>query len=514
MKKIILNSYFMISMIAFSCIMNLCCCSSLKQVGTSTAITVLITFLFGLYLLKKKSVELNLKKMSLIELLLSGYFSICYMIRFIKGIREMFKIGILGQVQIMNHKLLLILLVLLIFISMFFVFYGFYYLLCKIIPFAKREIKNATISEKKFFIVSFLIMFIINIIWYSVISNRAILKDDLLYSTDSNYVALKMFPNVIWHLDFRHIFFSILTFPFHSIFSTMRVFIPMHESIYLIFLAMFQVALLLCTAILLARILKNEKFMYFYALSFPTVFYAIIIEKFQLCVFLIVLFLYLRLQEKEEKELEEISLICATGAITTSAILGIWSNREKGFQKIKQWIAIGLLFIAVSVIFGKWNILITVFDYAKEFGDLSMKRRIYGITELFSSCLFAPLFKIWGNIFIWLNEARSLNILGAILFILCIYSFMKHHKNMYAQMCFSWICFALFLFLVMNWYCYEAPLFNLYFSWAILGLLFFVFVDILNKFKNNNWIWNTLFLVMATLNFNQMIHIFRFFLRF
>lgn len=292
-----------------------------------------------------------------------------------------------------------------------------------------------------------------------------------------------------------------------------RKIIPLHESIYFIFLSMFQVILLLFTAILLKRIMKNDKFMYFYVLSFPTIFYSIIIEKFQLCVFLIVLFIYIRLQDKEERDLEDISLISAVGAITTSAVLGIWSNREKGIKKFQQWLYVALIFIGVSVVFGKWNILITVFDYAKKFGDLPLKNRIYGVTELFASCLFAPLFTIIKTTFIWANRAEYINLLGAGLCILCIYSFIKNRKNKFCQICFSWICFSLFLFLVMNWYCYEAPLFNLYFSWAILGLLFLLLQNILKKLGDNRFIWLGIFILMGTININHMIQIFQFFIK-
>jgi len=379
--------------------------------------------------------------------------------------------------------------------------------------FILKEKKLLTKEEKKVFIISFLVMLLVNVLWYSLVS-ADVIKDDILYSTDSYYVSFRMFSHFTWHLDFRHIFFSILTYPFYTLFKLASIIVPFSSHIYFIFLSMLQVCLLIYTAILLKRITKSKWMMYLYLCSFPTLFSGIIIEKFPLCVFLIVLFIYLCLSEKEDNEIKDFSLICSVGAITTSAVLGIWSSIKKGIEKINELIRVAVLFLAVSITLGKFNILTMIFDYARSFGDIGIINRIYGVTELFVSCLFAPLFKIKDNVFIWQNEANYLNILGAILFVLCIYSFIKNRKNKFAQICFSWICFALFLFLVMNWYCYEAPLFNLYFSWSILGLLFLLIEPILSKFKCKEFIWISFLIFMVAINSVHMIQILKFFMTF
>jgi len=72
-------------------------------------------------------------------------------------------------------------------------------------------------------------------------------------------------------------------------------------------------------------------------------------------------FQIIRLEVTEDKEMKDFSLICSVGAITTSAVLGIWSSRKKGIEKIKDWIRVAVLFLAVSITLGKFNILTMIF---------------------------------------------------------------------------------------------------------------------------------------------------------
>lgn len=506
--KLFKDISFFISLLVLALIMNLCCSTTLEALKISSIITALITIGFGIYLVKKNFLNRVFQKLNKRKMIMSIYFSLFFGYQVFKKVRLISQYGILSD--ILNEPFKIIMSILLIGISLFCVFCICYYILSILTSFMKQEIKKVTKEEKNFFIIGFLIMLVINTIWYSLISNNAI-RDDILYSIDSYYVSFKMFPEVTWFLDFRHIFFSILTFPFYCIFATLRFILPLPTYTYCLFLAMIQVIFLLLTAIMLKRITKNKWMMYLYAFSFPTMLFGTILEKFQLSVFLIILFIYARLSEKEEKEIEDLSLICSAGAVTTSAILGIWSNREKGLNKIKGWLKVALLFIGISVVLGKWNILITVFDYAKTHGDLSFINRIYGVTELMASSIIAPLYQIRGDVFIWQNEANYLNILGLILLGLCTYSFIKNRKNKFAQICFSWLCFMLFFFLGMNWYCYEAPLFNLYFSWAILGLLWIGFHSILERYK---YALPSILLFIIIINSMHLIQILKFLLRF
>ncbi len=500
--KTSINGLSVISLVIFSLIM---CISGEKAIGTKSylLITMIISLIFGIYLYKKEIFLKWFKDRDKIISLISGYLTISLLCQ----LRLKFNVSFISNYISLSIGLLKVIKYGCLVVASLAVFGGLYYLVSVFGKFMKKELKKTTKSEKRFVAISFAILLIINIVWYT-LTDFSLVIDDMIYSIDSNYVASNMFARVTWALDIRHVFYSILTFPFYSVYHTLNVIFPLPSQFYPIFVSMFDVSCIILTSIMLKRMMNSDAVMYLYLCSFPCILYSVIIEKFQFCVFLLVLFIYARLQDKEEKELEDIALISSVGAITTTAFMGIWSNREKGWKKLGEWIKVGLLFIGFTAVVGRIRIILTLSVSKLDFPFLNC---FYGLTEMLASCFLAPKAIIKNGIFIWQNEAIYLNVLGLVILILCVISFVMNRKNRFVQICFYWLGFSVLLFMGMKWYCYEAPLFNMYFSWAIVSLVYLLFDRII---KNRKWkgklvIGFTIF--MLTINVIQMIDIFKFF---
>ena len=509
MRKKIIEFLFILSAISFTFIMNFSTCLSKSQFILSTIISCLVSFGFSIYLIKKDIINNFFYNKNKNIFLISLIITMLFIVNVVNNKESIYLLNSFFKSNIKQNLFLILILI----FSSFFVCISLYKILNILIRFFKCELKIVTKSEKKFFLISFVVLSFVSVIWYNTIPEEAI-KDDLLFSMDSNFVANSMFPNVIWHLDLRHIFYSILSFPFYSFFMIFNKLLPLTVFNYYIYIVMIQIVLLLLVAIMLKRILNDEKIMYFYLFSFPVLLNSIIIEKFSLCVFWVVLFVYICLKKKEEKKLKDLSLICATGSLFTSVFMGVFSSRKKGLKKIREWIILILKFLLIIIVIGKLNILYNIFDLINPCSFISIKRRFYGVTEMLASCIVAPLTEFKNGMFLWANEANSINLLGLFIFLICIYVFIKHRNDKFVKICFYWFCFSLFLFIGMNWYVFEAPLFNLYFSWSIVGMVFLFLKDISERLKFKNYFWYICYFIILIINCGLLIRIYNFFLQF
>lgn len=510
----LIKIFSVVSLIMLTFIMCICNDVSYAMHGNYTKLSMIVSLVLGTIIIRKKTMlwfkdkEHHNTILMIISVILTGYF--IYQLSLVFNVK--FNNNVIVTYINLSTIGCLFLRISILCLASWIVLWVIYYISFCLLFFVANEIKNVTSDEKIFFIVSMLIITLVSVIWYSRFSPN-IIEDDILYSIDSNYVASNMMTRLTWSLDFRHVFFSVLLLPFQFIYSVINKVLLLPEMSYYIYLVIENGLFLVLTSIMLSKLTNSKMIKYLYMCSFPVMLFSVIIEKFQFCVFLLVLFVYARMKANEEKSVENLALIGAIGSITTSAVFGIWSNREKGMEKIKSWLYLVIVFLTVSIGLGKLGVLETVFNFLQSSSsEVSIVNRFYGLTEMLASCILAPLYVIRDGIFIWQNEANYLNILGLIIFLFCFITFFLNRKMKIAQISFSWFCFAIILFLVMNWYCNEAPLFNLYFSWAVLVLIVLGVNKIISSIRIKKIICVGSCVIMFVINGMHLIEIFKFFL--
>lgn len=367
-------------------------------------------------------------------------------------------------------------------------------------------------------IISFIIIFLLyglnNGFWYGW---------DKIYSTDTHYVSTKMFSSIYWVVDIRHILFSIIISPIVVFCNFIKFIVPTGNEIFYPIIAYFNVILLSLNAIILKKITKNKYILYLYTVSFPFLLYSIFIEKYQIVTFLTILFLYS--QKIKNNRLENLSLIASIGCMASNVFLGFLSNWQKKFKDtIVKWIKVAVLFIFITALSGRISTLLTFNNQIKDLRNgnpnpTKLVNRIYGCTEFLHSTMYAPSYKIVYNEYdvhlydkiVWTNEASQMNYIGILIFVITTASFIINRKHKFVQIAYIWLCSGLSLFILFDWYSYEAPLFNILYSWAVLILL----VMLINKIKNiklTKIIYFSIIFSCCIINYYQLIEIISFIL--
>lgn len=501
-KMFIFNILFVISLVVNTIMLsNLNNGEYIENYLPTTISSLFVSLIFGIYVAKKKFISNKLNNNNkIIYIFISIVFTILYMLKLFNYLSiDIYNLTSLKY--IFNYQLCRLLLIIL---SSFSVVCIINYFVIVFAKFIANFIKKIDNSEKNFIIIASMISLIV--ITYVYCRTTVCWQGfDKVFSMDSMDISYYMY-DVLWNSDIRHILFGVIASPIGVVDSLfVKVFAGI--DIYYVMLALFNSAMLIMIAIMLKRILKNKMAMYLYSLSYPFMLYSLFIEKYQICVFLIVLFIYSKYEK--DKEIENFSLISSIGCMITTASIGLFAGSEKNIKKrIIEWIRYGLIFISVCFVCGKGGVLITIPKQLNNLmGGIPIKntlfQRFYGLSELFYSSIFAPKIYNSDGIILWANAAYYLNKLGLLIILVCIVSFVINRKENYSKFCGLWILTAFILFIFMNWYCFEAPLFNIYFSWAIISLIIMAIEKIKNK-TIKQFIYYTLITLMVIINVNQM----------
>lgn len=169
---------------------------------------------------------------------------------------------------------------------------------------------------------------------------------DLIYSIDSGWTFKNIFQNFNYY-DIRHPLLNIMTYPIYSV-----VYIPISvfyngeniEILKAIMMQVINIQLVLITAVMISKIFKNKNIFYFYMMSASTITYIFFFEKYQLCVFIIVAYLFMKENKKNTLPLA----VASFGSMATSIFIIVVNifNKESLKEKIKKAIKLSLAIFA------------------------------------------------------------------------------------------------------------------------------------------------------------------------
>ena len=366
----------------------------------------------------------------------------------------------------------------------------------------KKFCNNLSKVEKKTFISLFVAGCFISIVVFF-FTNAFQVADGVYYdafvSFDTGYMSyLKSHVN-IWGAenDARHLIIGLCTFPFAIIpfaLSKLLFFVPYVYQLSLVFIQCLIGAYSIIKINQFLKI-KDSTFKILFCLLFfvsaGTIFNVITLEKFMFALFYLVVFMTF---EQENNPIKWLVLISLIGILTTNIfLLLLLILKEK--QNLKNTIILifdfTILFVCVLVVFGQLPILLNLPFSLSNISSFSTLKNNIGLLEIIcqffiflSSIFIFPPYQLSGADVI--QSAPGINVffvLGILIFILSIISFIINFKNNFAKTCFYWQLIMVVLLLILGWGSSRNEMFiySSIFLWPTLSLLWLLFDKIENK---------------------------------
>lgn len=371
------------------------------------------------------------------------------------------------------------------------------------------------------------------------------LQYDSVYSLDAGHCAEDVFP-LAEYCDVRHPTLSILTFPIWAVFQTaLGFFVPSHLLLTLVTgcVQLVNIQLLLLSGLMLARLAGNRWVLLLYLISFPSFLFGMFLEKSQIIVFLMVLYVYLqceaakgpsgRLAQKRARggakkaggslrasfqgEGTELNLMLSIGALPVSVFLFVYElfKRESAASKLFRLLrtaAWGALFLVCT---GRVHYLLPSMllrntpSMLREFGLQGRPLRSCCISfmNLIHGCFLAQSSTAGAN-YMWSDVLTRVSPLTFVILAVVLTGLAAHWRKPLVQFCAIWLAGAFVLLTVFQWSVDESPLFSVYFGWAVLVLFQKGMETVIEKLRwNEKTVYCAILIPMLAVNLTNMIDI-------
>lgn len=337
---------------------------------------------------------------------------------------------------------------------------------------------------------------------------------DLIYSIDSGWTFKNIFQNFNYY-DIRHPLLNIMTYPIYSV-----VYIPISvfyngeniEILKAIMMQVINIQLVLITAVMISKIFKNKNIFYFYMMSASTITYIFFFEKYQLCVFIIVAYLFMKENKKNTLPLA----VASFGSMTTSIFIIVVNmfNKESLKEKIKKAIKLSLAIFASLCVFGRVNVITNGYNDLKETSShfanehYTIRQKTYSITKLVKSSFVFLSSEKTGEKYLWKDIIKTPSVLGVLIVLISLIGIISNYKMDYSKYLIVWSVFLAILFMILNWSIHESPLFNIYFAWAIIPATILGIEKIFEYFKLNKKVaYYSIISIISIINITSIVQI-------
>ncbi len=393
-----------------------------------------------------------------------------------------------------------------------------------------RFYKSLDTAEKKYYIVVCSVGLVITAIcfitttafWMPTLQDGTLVKWDVIYTTDTGtLVYWDSFANIgHGQNDIRQPLFAVFAMPFALVAHFISEFIPLItiSRAYGFALCILQIIVVATIGVLITRMLKingtnKSYYLLMYALCFPNIIFAEVLEQYAITSLYVVLCLYVWVFGKKEKC--NLLTVAATGTLLTSGILFPFCTKTRSIsawiRNLGKVIVFGLV---VTIISGQLPMLIDIkkqiTDLLDSFGGISkpLFERICQYTEFIKSIFWASPGEIVdiGHQAYVLPSCTSISVIGVILLCIVIAGWIINRKKVYANICMFWVLFSQLILVVIGWGSSENGmiLYSLYFAWAYISLVF-CFIERLVKHKKALILLCTL--VLLIWNAKELINI-------
>lgn len=341
--------------------------------------------------------------------------------------------------------------------------------------------------EKKFFAISMITFSVLICLVYthtSAFSTGTYIVDgietrryaDIIYGYDHSWLLDASSEWSTNDFNIRHPFLKLLTIVPYFILKVIAFIVePLFPNGYGLLLSIFNMLVMVATAVLLRRITENNWIAPIYSLTYFFIIMCLGMEQYQVSVFLICLTLYyVKIQDKCKVTQ---SAIWMSGATLTSGHLIplIYSDLswEIYWRTIIQYCAI---FLGVS---GAMGVIPAALIQSKDIMTFVTELTFVDRMKVFTNFVVWQFFSPHGvdilaadgtHLFTGCVPGQT-NILGIIILLLCVISVVILRKNMICRICGWSIFFSFILCVALGWAINEAWLYAILFSWAYICLL-------------------------------------------
>lgn len=327
---------------------------------------------------------------------------------------------------------------------------------------------------------------------------------DLIYTADSGeatnanvFTAINSLEN-----DFRQGLFAVFSIPFTGIVSAVGYIFSFYIYAKFLFLEYSQVLMLIFTVLIFVNLFKISKikriFIFLFTVSvYPTLLFSLMIEQYVMAVFWLMLYVSLYINYNEDSE---ISYLGSVGSLTTSGIIrflsidtfSLTNIKNRFFSVIKSLTA----YLVICFTFSRLQFIELLSKNMNDFKEFSgsgvgLLQKLMQYVNFVGSCFVSPaggpkVSDLNAPHYTWaMNQVTSFNILGIIVIIISIISFVLNKKDKLTKLSFYWVCFSFVLLFLMGWGTSEngLVLYTLYFSWAFIVLIVNLLEYIAEKIK-------------------------------
>ena len=369
--------------------------------------------------------------------------------------------------------------------------------------------KNEKITHISISIIMFIVLMILYIkkpIFYQ--------GYDSVYSLDSKWVYDNIYQKTDYY-DIRHPLMGIVTFPIYALVDFL-----FKENIKIILLQFINLQLLLLIGLELKKMTNSKYTYYLYLVSCPTILFGLFFEKYVLCVFFILTYLYNVFVMNKSGNL---LITFIVGTMPTNIYTGVFEFLRKSNlkEKIFNILKIGVTSVLIFVICGRIHSFVyglnEIQNMRNQFGGMetTIMQRINATSKMIEASIISlPSSKV-NEKYLWNNIVDSFSYISLILIVLMTIGAIKkirEKNNIYIAFCIASL-FSVILFVVLNWSVFESPLFSVCFSWAIIPLVCAGIDIVLEKIdikeKNKIYVYIPIILIVFCINVYRIIDICR-----
>lgn len=378
---------------------------------------------------------------------------------------------------------------------------------------------EAGVNERRIYLAATVIMSLAVVFLYS-FNAKWYTQFDAVYSIDSGYCSRNMFPK-LYYYDIRHPMFSVFAFPLWSFVRfAAGMFVPgqLTELFCVIAVQLINIQLLLLSGLMIGQLSENRYVFPMWLASSPFMIFSAFFEKYQLCVFMLVLYVYSVCRKRQGAEYAVISAVglMPTGIFLFPGEMLMKEPLKARLLRIWHTLSAG---IALLVCGGRIHLLLPdvlfseVSGMAQRFGikHLSIDKCLNSFTYLVHGSFLGITSHVDGKKYIWVDVLGKASVIGIVIILFMLIGIAVGRKSLFTRMCAVWTVAAAILFIGFQWSVHASPLFSVCYAWAFIPLFCSGADFIAERLKaSKKAVYSVIISGMTVINLLNMIEIYQF----
>jgi len=341
---------------------------------------------------------------------------------------------------------------------------------------------------------------------------------DVLFSSDSNC----LYKSNVWvtlansENDIRQPLFSVFAIPFCGLPYVITEVFCIPESVKAILTDIPQIFLLVLGNFILCKLINLKPqyrvvVMTLLSMCYTSLVFSIMFEQYVVVYFYLMLCIWTRIKLNRHNDY---LLTATTGTLVTGCVLIPLLNSTP-VKEFKKWVlSISksvMMFVVFIGLFIRTDVILKIFQNMNQLSQfskysLSLKQKLMQYTVFVQSYFIAPICKPlseWDKTPTWqLDFNLSFSVIGIVIALIAILSFVINRKDKLVQLSGVWIVFSFLITVIVGWGTVENGLilYSLYFGWAFFVLVI-KFIMKLNEKLNKPVIFISSVIVLGVLFF-------------